>query len=256
MLEWSLVAGRLPLDNRPGWPRAACRRQGWHLRAPAGELGTSGRPLPLRASSETVRRRPRAYTGLVSTPDPDVTALLLRWTEGDRRALDDLTPLLYKDLRRLARDVLSREQAGHTLSATALVHEAYLRLVDQRRVRWDGRAHFFGAAAHVMRRVLVDHARAKAAAKRGGAATRTVLEDDMAMIGPLAEEILDLDAALDRLAAIDDRKVRVVEMKVLAGMTNQEVAAALDISDATVERDWAFARAWLINELGQPAATP
>jgi len=181
------------------------------------------------------------------SPQGDVTELLLRWTAGEQAALDHLTPLLYDDLRRLARDVLSREQRGHTLSATALVHEAYLRLVDQRRVRWESRTHFFGAAAHIMRRVLVDHARAKHAAKRGGGAARTVLDDDMASVDAVAEEILDLDAALTRLGDVDARKVRIVEMKFFAGMTNEEVAAALAVSDATVERDWKLARAWLIN---------
>jgi RNA polymerase sigma factor (TIGR02999 family) len=180
---------------------------------------------------------------------PDVTDLLLRWNAGDKQALDALTPILYKDLKRLAGDLLRRERPGHTLSATALVHEIYLRLIDQRRVHWENRAHFFGAAAHIMRRVLVDHARAKTAAKRGGFSVKTAIEEDSAVVGGLAEEIIDLDVALDGLAALDDRKARVVEMKFFAGMTNQEVATALGISDATVERDWKLARAWLIKAL-------
>lgn len=181
---------------------------------------------------------------------PDVTALLLRWSAGDSRALEDLTPLLYKDLQRLAGDVLRRERPGHTLSATALVHEVYLRLVDQRRVSWENRAHFFGAAAHIMRRVLVDHARAKTAAKRGGSATKIAIEEDAAVVHGLAEDVVDLDIALTKLAAIDARKAHIVEMKFFAGMTNQEVAAAVGVSDATVERDWKLARAWLINAVG------
>ena len=185
----------------------------------------------------------------MSAAEGDVTDLLLRWTAGEQTALDHLTPLLYDDLRRLARDVLAREQPGHTLSATALVHEAYLRLVDQRRVRWENRAHFFGAAAHIMRRVLVDHARAKRAAKRGGGSVRSVLDEDAASVETIAEEVLDLDAALSRLGEVDDRKVRIVEMKFFGGMTNQEVAVTLGISDATVERDWKLARAWLINAI-------
>ena len=179
--------------------------------------------------------------------DPDVTELLLRWNAGDSQALENLTPLVYKDLRRLAGDALGRESPGHTLSATALVHEVYLRLIDQRRVRWENRAHFFGAAAHIMRRVLVDHARAKTAAKRGGSSTKIAIEDDAAIVGGLAEDVVDLDIALNRLAAVDDRKARVVEMKFFGGMTNLEVATTLGISDATVERDWKMARAWLIN---------
>ena len=182
--------------------------------------------------------------------DPDVTELLLRWNGGDSQALDDLTPLLYKDLQRMAGDVLRRERPGHTLSATALVHEAYLRLIDQRRVRWENRAHFFGAAAHIMRRVLVDHARAKTAAKRGGSAEKIAIDDTLAVVDHLAEDVVDLDRALTKLAAVDERKARIVEMKFFAGMTNQEVATALGISDATVERDWKMARAWLINAVG------
>jgi RNA polymerase sigma factor (TIGR02999 family) len=182
-------------------------------------------------------------------PDRDVTELLLRWNDGDEGALDHLAPLLYDDLRRLARDVLAREQTGHTLSPTALVHEVYLRLVDQRRVRWENRAHFFGAAAHIMRRVLVDYARAKSAVKRGGGGPKISLDDAAVAIDAVADEILDLDGALTELNAMDGRKVRVVEMKFFGGMTNQEVAIALGISDATVERDWKLARAWLINAL-------
>jgi RNA polymerase sigma factor (TIGR02999 family) len=182
-------------------------------------------------------------------PDRDVTELLLRWNDGDEAALDHLTPLLYDDLRRLARDVLTRETAGHTLSPTALVHEVYLRLVDQRRVRWENRAQFFGAAAHIMRRVLADYARSKSAAKRGGGAAKVSIDDATATIDAVADEILDLDGALNDLGSVDDRKVRVVEMKFFGGMTNQEVAIALGISDATVERDWKLARAWLINAL-------
>lgn len=176
----------------------------------------------------------------------DVTELLLRWNAGDARALEDLTPVLYDDLRRVARSVLRRESPGHTLSATALVHEAYLRLVDQRRVRWENRVHFLGVTAHIMRRILVDHARARTAAKRGGSAPKIAISDDLAIDESALDDILDIDAALVRLAEQDDRKVRVVEMKCFAGMTNPEIAAALNVSEATVERDWKMARAWLI----------
>jgi RNA polymerase sigma factor (TIGR02999 family) len=182
----------------------------------------------------------------VDAPAPDVTDLLLRWSAGDRAALESLTPVIYDDLRRMARAFLSRERPEHTLSATALVHEVYLRLVDQRRVQWQNRAHFFGAAATIMRRVLVDHARAKASGKRGGSVVKIAMEEGTALVEGLAEEILDLDAALDALAALDDRKAQVVQMKFFAGMTSQETAEALGVSDATVERDWTMARAWLI----------
>ena len=186
----------------------------------------------------------------MSERTPDITELLLQWNAGEGQALDQLAPLLYKDLRRLAGDVFNLERPGHTLSATALVHEAYLRLVDQRRVRWENRAHFLGAAAHVMRRVLVDHARARDAAKRGGGATKIELSEDIAIAGGTAAEVIDLDTALTKLAALDERKTRIVEMKFFAGMTNQEVGAALGVSDATVEREWTMTRAWLIREMG------
>lgn len=179
-------------------------------------------------------------------PPADVTDLLLRWSAGDRAALESLTPVVYDDLRRLARALLSHERPEHTLSATALVHEVYLRLIDQRRVQWQNRAHFFGAAAAIMRRVLVDHARARASDKRGGSVVKIAIEEGAALVEGLAEEILDLDTALDALADLDPRKAQVVQMKFFAGMTSQETATALGVSDATVERDWTTARAWLI----------
>jgi RNA polymerase sigma factor (TIGR02999 family) len=197
----------------------------------------------------------RPASGSVPGRSADIADLLRRWSAGDARALEDLTPLIYNDLRRLARGVLTREHPGHTLSATALVHEVYLRLVDQRRVRWEDRAQFFAVAAHIMRRVLVDHARAKSAAKRGGTAAKVPIEEASALTEMFADEMVDLDRALTRLASLDERKVRIVEMKCLAGMTNQEMASALGISDATVERDWRFARAWLIDALGRTPPT-
>jgi RNA polymerase sigma factor (TIGR02999 family) len=194
----------------------------------------------------------------VDAAPPDVTDLLLRWSAGDRHALESLAPVVYDDLRRMAQAFLSRERPEHTLSATALVHEVYLRLVDQRRVQWQDRAHFFGAAATLMRRVLVDHARARAAEKRGGTAVRITIDENMALVGGLAEEILDLDAALDALATLDARKAQVVQMKFFAGMTSQETAAALGVSDATIERDWTMARAWLIAHMRghEPSPAP
>lgn len=183
-------------------------------------------------------------------PGDDATGLLLRWSAGDQQALAQLTPLVYDDLRRLARRHMAIEPAGRTLSATALVHEVYLKLVDQRQVRWENRAHFFGAASRIMRRVLVDSARARSASKRGNGAIKVELEEDSAVGVPLADEVLDLDAALTELEAIDPRKVRVVEMKCFGGMTTDEMAVALGVSDATVKRDWTLARAWLINAIG------
>src|SRR5262245_49429581 len=188
-------------------------------------------------------------------PGADVTSLLLQWSAGDTGAFELLTPLVYQELRKNALALLARERPGHTLSATALVHEVYLKLVDQRQVSWQNRAHFFGAAAHIMRRVLVDHAKKKYAEKRGGSAEKITLEDDFFAVD-LAEEglladVLDLDSALSKLGEFDARKAQVVEMKFFAGMTNQEIAGAIHASDATVERDWKLARAWLIQELHQ-----
>ncbi len=214
----------------------------------------------LDSAAETSRLIGIAWTGLphhhrytvAVPPARDLTELLLRWNAGDSDALDHLTPVLYDDLRRMARDALRRESPGHTLSATALVHEAYMRLVDQRRVQWQNSAHFFGVAAHLMRRILVDHARARTAAKRGGSAPKLAITEDVAGVDGVAEDVLDLDAALVRLAELDPRKVRVVEMKFFAGMTNREVAEALSISEPTVERDWKLARAWLVDAMGSP----
>jgi RNA polymerase sigma factor (TIGR02999 family) len=185
----------------------------------------------------------------VSGEAPDVTDLLLRWSAGDRTAFEQLTPVIYDDLRRMARALLGQERPGHTLSATALVHEAYLKLVDQRRVQWQNRAHFFGAAAHIMRRVLVDHARAKASLKRGGSVPKVAIDEGAALVNGLSEDILDLDAAINALAEVDSRKAQVVEMRFFAGMTSEETAEALRVSVGTVDRDWTLARAWLIKAI-------
>jgi RNA polymerase sigma factor (TIGR02999 family) len=175
---------------------------------------------------------------------PEVTRLLLEWSDGDSGALDALMPLVYDELRGLARGYLGRERGDHTLQPTALVNEAYLRLVDQRRVRWQNRAHFFGIAAQIMRRLLVDHARSVRAEKRGGGATK--LELDEALSASTSErevDLEDLDRALQRLAEIDERQSRIVELRYFAGATNEETAEALGIAVATVKRDWTMARA-------------
>jgi RNA polymerase sigma factor (TIGR02999 family) len=182
------------------------------------------------------------------TGDADVTALLVAWGDGDETARSRLMDAVYDELRRVARRHLRRERDEHSLAPTALVHEAYLRLVDQRRVRWQSRAHFFGIAAQLMRRILVDHARSRAAAKRGS--DRTVVLEGLEMeTAPLDVDVLALDAALDRLAAVDARQSRLVELRFFAGLTVEETAAALDIAPITVKRDWAHARAWLFREL-------
>ena len=180
--------------------------------------------------------------------ETDVTRLLRAWSEGEDAAATPLLDAVYDELRRLARGYLLRERRDHSLPATALVHEAYVKLVDQRQVRWQNRAHFFAIASHIMRRVLVDHARARGAAKRGIAVTVS-LEDDL----PQAEQpdLLELDCALDKLARIDARQARLVELRFFGGLTVDEAAEVLNVAAITVKRDWAMARTWLYRELGR-----
>jgi RNA polymerase sigma factor (TIGR02999 family) len=183
------------------------------------------------------------------TPPPDVIALLDGWRHGDRTALQRLLPLVYSELRRIAARQLQNERADHTLQPTALVHEAYLRLVDQRQVDWQNQAHFFGVAAQVMRRVLVDHARRRGAIKRGGGAQLVSLEEASGVAsGELP--ILALDAALDRLEKLDPELAKLVELRAFGGVSNERAARILDISLSTVKRELRTAKAWLTHELG------
>jgi RNA polymerase sigma factor (TIGR02999 family) len=183
--------------------------------------------------------------------DPDaVTQWLLDWGRVDRHALDQMVPVLYAELHRLAERCLAREDAGHTLQPTALVHETYLRLIDQRRVDWRNRAQFLGLAAGMMRRILVNHARDRAAAKRGAGGERVSLSLVESPSGRPDVELIELDDTLARLARLDDRKAQVVELRFFGGLTVAEVAEVLGVSVATVEREWSFARAWLYDELG------
>ena len=183
----------------------------------------------------------------------DLTRLLVRLTDGDRGVLDELLPLIYSELRKLASNYLRRERSGHTLQATALVHEAYLRLVDQNQVQWQNRAHFFGVAAQAMRRILVDHARTHMAAKRGSGGVKLSLEDNEAAIvsDTRAEEMVALDDALNRLAEQDPQKSRIVELRFFGGLSIEETAEVLGIGTATVTRQWRMARAWLYGEIQQ-----
>ena len=182
-----------------------------------------------------------------------VTHLLQNWADGDAAAFDQLLPLVYGELRRLAASYLARERPGHTLQPTALVHEAYLRLVDQKQVDWRNRAQFIGLAAVMMRRILVTHARDRAANKRGGGAQKIPLSEvDEPGAAPDIDVVI-LHDALDRLQALDPRKSRIVELKFFGGLTRAEIAEVLGISVATVERDWTFARAWLYDAMGEGA---
>lgn len=185
----------------------------------------------------------------------NVTDLLINWGKGDREALDQLVPLVYEELRRQAARYLRRERVGHTLQTTALIHEAYLRLVDQRNVRWQNRAQFFGIAAKLMRRILVDHARTKKRAKRGGSDVRVSFTE--AKISEKVQEldVVALDEALDRLAEIDERQSKIVELRFFSGLTVEETGEVLAISPATVKRDWSLAKAWLYREIRRDIST-
>jgi RNA polymerase sigma factor (TIGR02999 family) len=179
--------------------------------------------------------------------------MLVAWGQGDRAADSRLMALVYEDLRRVARRRLRAERRDHSLAPTALVHEAYLRLVDLRRVRWQNRAHFFAMAARVMRQVLVDQARAHLAAKRGGAGWKMQLADDLGATMPRDVDLIDLDVALGKLAAIDARLGDLVVLRFFGGLTVDEAAESLALSPKTVKRDWSRARAWLFRELRRPA---
>ena len=181
--------------------------------------------------------------------DGDVTALLEAWTAGDTAARDELMPLVYQELRRRAAGYLRHERRNHTLQPTALVNEVYLRLVDQRRAVWQNRAQFFGVASQMMRRILVDRARARRMAKRSGQWARVTLDEAAKASPPVDVDVLDLDAALIRLAAVDPRKSRIAELRFFGGLSLEEAAEVIRISRATVERDWQAARAWLFKEL-------
>lgn len=183
-----------------------------------------------------------------------VTQLLASWSKGDRGALERLTPLVYGELKRLAGRYLRRERPGHTLQATALVHEAFLRLVDQRNVEWQNRAHFFGVAAQLIRRILVDHARGRMAAKRGANAVKLSLEDVVETPRQRPLDLVALDDALDALAKMDPQQSRIVELRFFAGLSIEETAEVLRISPATVKRDWTAAKAWLYRDLSGRAA--
>ena len=186
--------------------------------------------------------------------EPGITQLLLAWGDGRPEALDDLMPLVYEDLRRVAAGYMRQEAAGHALQPTALVHEAYVRLIDQKQVKWRNRAHFFGVAAGMMRRILVDHARRRRADKRGGDWQRVTLEEnDVAAEGPREIDVLTLHDSLERLATFDPQQARIVELRYFGGLSIEETAEVHDVSPATVKRHWAFARAWLIRALDAPA---
>jgi RNA polymerase sigma-70 factor (ECF subfamily) len=188
--------------------------------------------------------------GVVATPSPAaVTGLLRAWSDGNEDALEQLIPLVEAELRRLARAYMGRERRGHTLQTTALINEVFLRLTDARRIRWQDRAHFLGISARLMRRVLVDHARARGYRKRGGDRQRVTLHEAIAASTDPALDVIALDRALDALAAVDARKSRVIELRFFGGLSVEETAEVLHVSPDTVKRDWRLAKLWLLREL-------
>lgn len=188
------------------------------------------------------------------SPREAVTELLVEWQNGNQSALDRLMPLVYAELRTIAGRYLSRESSNHTLQSTALVHEAYLRLIGQRQVQWQNRAHFFGIAAQMMRRILVDHARHQHRDKRGGPMPTLSLDDAMAVTEPVADlDLIGLDEALTALATIDPRGARIIELRFFSGLTIEETAEVLSVSSGTIKREWSTARAWLYREMHPPS---
>ena len=186
---------------------------------------------------------------MVEAQTHDLTQLLVNWSHGDKSALDRLMPLVDEELRRLAHRYMSRERTGHTLQTTALVNEAFLRLINRSKVDWQNRAHFFGLAAQLMRTILVDHARSHACTKRGGGADKLELDEGQVVSRQKASEVLALDDALKELAVIDPEQGRIVELRFFGGLTVEETAEVLHISPATVKREWSTAKAWLYREL-------
>jgi RNA polymerase sigma factor (TIGR02999 family) len=190
-------------------------------------------------------------------PSPGaVTRLLAKAGAGNQAAFDEVFPLVYAELRRIAAREMRREKPGRTLQTTALVHEAYLRLLKDASLSFQNRAHFLGIASRAMREILIEHARARSARKRGGGAVRLTLDDLVASVSSPSVDVLALDEALQRLARLDERHARVVELRFFGGMSVEETAAALDLSPATVKRDWTLARAWLYRELGGSGPAP
>jgi RNA polymerase sigma factor (TIGR02999 family) len=190
----------------------------------------------------------------MTTPSTEeVTQLLVAWSNGNKAALDQLMPLVYRELHRLARRHLGRENAGHTLQTTALVNEAYLRMVGQKESQWQNRAHFFAIAAQMMRRILVDYARSRRYAKRGGGAPKVSFDEIMAVSEGRAEDVVALDEALTTLGKLDQRKSKMVELRFFGGLSIEETAEVLGVSPGTIRRDWTLAKAWLQREIRKDA---
>ena len=189
--------------------------------------------------------------GMPNESSSEITGLLLAWNAGDQDALEKLVPLVESELRRLARSYMRRERAGHTLQTTALINEAYVRLIDARKIRWQNRAHFYGLAARVMRRILVDFARERNYQKRGAGTWHVTFDEALVVSPPDDPDLLALDEALTELARVDERKAEVVEMRFFGGLTEKEAAVALNVSPETARRDWRMAKSWLLRRLSE-----
>ena len=181
----------------------------------------------------------------------EITDLLLAWNDGEAAALEKLAPLVERELRRLAKSYMRRERAGHTLQTTALINEAYVRLIDARKIRWQNRAHFYGLAARVMRRILVDFSRERNYQKRGAGTWHVTFDEALVVSQPDDPDLLALDEALNELARVDERKAQVVEMRFFGGLTEKEAAVALNVSPETARRDWRLAKTWLLRRLSE-----
>ena len=212
------------------------------------EKQSSTKPIILAGCPEGIKLLKRRVSQMGKTGPTEVTRLLLSWSSGDRSALDELLPVVYRELRRLAASYLRRERPGHTLQTTALVHEAYLRMVDQRLVNSQTRAQFFAIAANLMRQILVNHAEAHRAAKRGGG-NKVALEEAARLLEQPRIDMIDLHQAINKLAELDPRQSRIVELRFFGGLTEEEIAGVLEISESTVRREWRTARAVLHYEL-------
>ena len=188
---------------------------------------------------------------MTAATQKSITQLLVAWSEGDRAALDELMPLVHAELRRIARNYMRGERKGHTLQTTALINEAYLRLVDQKQVRWQNRAHFLAIASEMMRRILVDYARRRQYQKRGAGAVQVTLNEAAEVVNERSPDLVALDEALLSLAKIDERRSRVVELRFFGGLSIEETAEVLKVSTTTVERDWTIAKAWLHKEVNR-----
>ncbi len=186
---------------------------------------------------------------MVNNDSPQITQILNELSLGNRVAFDQLMPLVYDELRRIAKRFMNQQNIGHTLQTTELIHEAYLKLADKEQQSWQNRSHFFGVAAQAMRHILVDYARAKQSQKRGGIQQQITLDENAVVSKDNSDEIVALNEALENLSKLDERKVKVVEMKFFGGLTMEEIAEVLQISPETVKRDWKFARTWLLREL-------